>query len=103
MCIRDRAKKEDLKEVDIYHTVAHREIYLGPMGVLGTYAGTRITGDEDIEHRHNEICSVYKDRLEEGGEWEGADKPLAEIHPSASEVIEAAKKLQEALEKCDNH
>ena len=42
---------------DIYHTVAHREIYHGPMGGVGDYEGTRITSDEDIEGRHLEMCA----------------------------------------------
>ena len=67
-----RAKKEELEEVDIYHCVAYREILDG----VGDYAGIRITGDEDIEGRHLEMCAIYKKRLEKGGEWEGHDRPL---------------------------
>jgi len=92
------AKKGELEEVDIYHTVAHREIYLGPMGGVGDYAGTRITGDEDIEGRHLEMCAIYKKRLEKGGEWEGQDRPLAEQYTSSKKIIEEAKKKQDALE-----
>ena len=92
------AKKEDLKEVDIYHAVAHREIYIGPMGGVGDYAGNRITEDEDIEGRHLEMCALYKKRLEKGGEWEGNDRPLAEQYTFLTKKIEEAKKEQDALE-----
>ncbi len=92
------AKKEDLKEVDIYHAVAYREIYIGPMGGVGDYAGNRITEDEDIEGRHLEMCALYKKRLEKGGEWEGNDRPLAEQYTFLTKKIEEAKKEQDALE-----
>ena len=95
---RPLAKKEDLKEVDIYHAVAHREIYIGPMGGVGDYAGNRITEDEDIEGRHLEMCALYKKRLEKGGEWEGNDRPLAEQYTFLKKKIEEAKKEQDALE-----
>jgi len=91
------AKKGKLEEVDIYHTVAHREIYHGPMGGVGDYAGTRITSDEDIEGRHLEMCAIYKKRLEKGGKWDGQDRPLAEQYPSSKNKIERAKKEQDAL------
>ena len=92
------AKKEELEEADIYHVVAYREIYTGPMGGVGDYGGTRITGDEDIEGRHLEMCAIYKKRLGKGGEWEGDDRPLAEQYPSSKKKIERAKKEQDALE-----
>ena len=95
---RPLAKKEDLKEVDIYHAVAYREIYSGAMCGVGDYEGTRITGDEDIEGRHLEMCAIYKKRLGKGGEWEGDDRPLAEQYPSSKKKIERAKKEQDALE-----
>ena len=95
---RPLSKKEDLKEVDIYHAVAYREIYSGPMGGVGDYAGTRITEDEDIEGCHLEMCALYKKRLEKGGEWEGADRPLAEQYTSLTNKIDRAKKEQDALE-----
>ena len=95
---RPLAKKEDLKEVDIYHAVAYREIYSGSMCGVGDYAGTRITGDEDIEGSHLEMCAIYKKRLEKGGEWEGHDRPLAEQYTSSKKKIEEAKKEQDALE-----
>ena len=60
------------QDVDVYHCVAYREIIDG----VGDYAGNRITGDEDIEGRHLEMCANYKKRLEKGGEWEGDDRPL---------------------------
>ena len=82
---------------DIYHTVAHREIYHGPMGGVGDYDGTSITSDEDIEGRHLEMCAIYKKRLEKGGEWEGQDRPLAEQYPFCKKKIERAKKKQDAL------
>ena len=63
---------EEPEEVDVYHTVAYREILDG----VGDYAGNRITGDEDIEGRHLDLCATYKKRLEKGGEWEGHDRPL---------------------------
>ena len=59
-------------QVDVYHCVAYREILDG----VGDYAGNRITGDEDIEGRHLEMCANYKKRLEKGGEWEGDDRQL---------------------------
>tara|TARA_B100001093_G_scaffold234421_1_gene224803 strand:- start:3477 stop:3860 length:384 start_codon:yes stop_codon:yes gene_type:complete len=92
------ARKEELEEVDIYHVVAYREIYTGPMGGVGDYEGTRITSDEDIEGRHLEMCAIYKKRLEKGGKWEGQDRPLAEQYPLSKKKIEQAKRDQDALE-----
>jgi len=89
---------KDLEEVDIYHVTAYREIYTGPMSGLADYEGTRITSDGDIEGRHLEMCAVYKRRLEKGGEWEGHDRPLIELYEFSKEIIEEAKKEQDALE-----
>jgi hypothetical protein len=92
------SNKKDLDEVDVYHTTAYREIYTGPMSGVADYEGTRITSDEDIEGRHLEMCAVYKKRLEKGGEWEGHDRPLIELYEFSKEIIEEAKKEQDALE-----
>jgi len=81
---------EDPEEVDIYHCVAYREILDG----VGDYAGVRITGDEDIEGRHLEMCAIYKKRLEKGGEWEGQDRPIKP--PSASQLA-----FEDGLENVD--
>ena len=34
------------------------------MSGVADYGGVRITGDEDIEGRHLEMCAIYKKRLE---------------------------------------
>ena len=65
-------KDPEDQDVDVYHTVAYREILDG----VGDYAGNRITGDEDIEGRHLDLCAIYKKRLEKSGDWEGHDRPL---------------------------
>ena len=76
---------EEPEEVDIYHCVAYREILDG----VGDYAGVRITGDEDIEGRHLEMCAIYKKRLERGGEWEGQDRPIKPRSPDWEEQEDA--------------
>ena len=63
---------EEPEEVDVYHTIAYREILDG----VGDYAGTRIAGEVDIEGCHLEMCAIYKKRLGKGGDWEGHDRPL---------------------------
>tara|TARA_Y100001951_G_scaffold93047_1_gene88334 strand:- start:808 stop:1143 length:336 start_codon:yes stop_codon:yes gene_type:complete len=67
-------------QVDVYHTVAYREIIDG----VGDYAGTRvagIAGEVDIESCHLDLCAIYKKRLEKGGDWEGHDRPLKSPAP----------------------
>lgn len=88
----------DQEEVDIYHATAYREIYTGPMGGVGDYAGTRIVGSEDLEGRHLEMCAIYKKNLEKGGAWEGQDRPLAEHYTFLKKKIALAKEAQEAQE-----
>ena len=73
------------QDVDVYHCVVYREILDG----VGDYAGVRITGDEDIEGRHLEMCAIYKKRLERGGEWEGQDRPIKPRSPDWEEQEDA--------------
>ena len=96
--IRTPDENGDQEEVDIYHAVAYREIYTGPMGGVGDYAGTRIVGSEGLEGQHLEMCAVYKKNLEKGGAWEGQDRPLAEQYTFLKKKIALAKEAQEAQE-----
>ena len=86
------------EEEDIYHATAYREIYTGPMGGVGDYAGTRIVGSEDLEGQHLEMCAIYKKNLEKGGAWEGQDRPLAEQYTHLKKKIALTKEVQELLE-----
>lgn|SRR5210317_1361461 len=83
----------------IYHTVAHREVYIGSIGGVGDYAGSSIPEGEDIEEYHLKQCAYYRSKLQKGGAWEYNDRPLAEAYEFEKKRIAEAKKLQDELEK----
>lgn len=83
----------------IYHTVAHREVYIGPIGGVGDYAGSQIPEGEDIEEYHLKQCAYYKSKLQRGGEWAGNDRPLSDQYTYLKKRIAEAKKEQDDLEK----
>ena len=87
-------KETENPQVDVYHTVAYREIIDG----VGDYAGTRIAGiagEVDIESCHLDLCAIYKKRLEKGGDWEGHDRPLKELYPAHMARLKSTKEKKQ--------